>query len=199
MVGKVNMVEVIGYVEPLEPGSGSKFEFENMLVGQTIPSNYVPAIEKGFREAANSGSLIGHPVENIRVVLTDGASHNVDSSELAFKLASIYAFRQCYTAAKPIILEPVMLVDIKVPTEFQGTVTGDINKRKGVIIGNDQEGDDSVITANVPLNMMFGYSTSLRSMTQGKGEFTMEYREHAPVSGDTQTQLVNAYKASKEN
>ncbi|TMW97665.1 hypothetical protein EJD97_005174 [Solanum chilense] len=190
---------VIGYVEPLEPGSGSKFEFENMLVGQTIPSNYVPAIEKGFREAANSGSLIGHPVENIRVVLTDGASHNVDSSELAFKLASIYAFRQCYTAAKPIILEPVMLVDIKVPTEFQGTVTGDINKRKGVIIGNDQEGDDSVITANVPLNMMFGYSTSLRSMTQGKGEFTMEYREHAPVSGDTQTQLVNAYKASKEN
>ncbi|KAG5626978.1 hypothetical protein H5410_012196 [Solanum commersonii] len=213
---------VIGYVEPLEPGSGSKFEFENMLVGQTIPSNYVPAIEKGFREAANSGSLIGHPVENIRVVLTDGASHNVDSSELAFKLASIYAFRQCYTAAKPIILEPVMLVDIKVPTEFQGTVTGDINKRKGVIIGNDQEGDDSVITANVclsffalsavfridsgacfcqhvPLNMMFGYSTSLRSMTQGKGEFTMEYREHAPVSGDTQTQLVNAYKASKES
>ncbi|KAM3323020.1 elongation factor G-2, mitochondrial [Capsicum chacoense] len=190
---------VIGYVEPLEPGSGSKFEFDNMLVGQAIPSNYVPAIEKGFREAANSGSLIGHPVENIRIVLTDGASHNVDSSELAFKLASIYAFRQCYTAAKPIILEPVMLVEIKVPTEFQGTVTGDINKRKGVIIGNDQEGDDSVITADVPLNMMFGYSTSLRSMTQGKGEFTMEYKEHAPVSSDVQTQLVNTYKASKES
>ncbi|KAM3357521.1 elongation factor G-2, mitochondrial [Capsicum galapagoense] len=190
---------VIGYVEPLEPGSGSKFEFDNMLVGQAIPSNYVPAIEKGFREAANSGSLIGHPVENMRIVLTDGASHNVDSSELAFKLASIYAFRQCYTAAKPIILEPVMLVEIKVPTEFQGTVTGDINKRKGVIIGNDQEGDDSVITADVPLNMMFGYSTSLRSMTQGKGEFTMEYKEHAPVSSDVQTQLVNTYKASKES
>ncbi|KAJ8565494.1 hypothetical protein K7X08_008070 [Anisodus acutangulus] len=190
---------VVGYVEPLEPGSGSKFEFDNMLVGQAIPSNYVPAIEKGFREAANSGSLIGHPVENIRVVLTDGASHNVDSSELAFKLASIYAFRQCYDKAKPIILEPVMLVEIKVPTEFQGTVTGDINKRKGVIIGNDQEGDDSVILATVPLNMMFGYSTSLRSMTQGKGEFTMEYKEHAPVSGDVQTQLVNTYKASKES
>ncbi|KAJ8573359.1 hypothetical protein K7X08_009870 [Anisodus acutangulus] len=149
---------VVGYVEPLESGSGSKFEFDNMLVGQAIPSNYVPAIEKGFGEL---------PIlENIRVVLTDGASHNIDSSELAFKLASIYAFRQCYDKAKPIILEPVMLVEVKVPTEFQGTVTGDINKRKGVIIGNDQEGDDSVILANVPLNMMFGYSTSLRSMTQ---------------------------------
>ncbi|XP_031113212.1 elongation factor G-2, mitochondrial [Ipomoea triloba] len=188
---------VTGYVEPLEPGSSTKFEFDNIIVGQAIPSNFIPAIEKGFKEAANSGSLIGHPVENIRVVLTDGASHAVDSSELAFKLAAIYAFRQCYTAARPIILEPVMLVEIKVPTEFQGTVTGDINKRKGVIVGNDQEGDDSVITAHVPLNNMFGYSTSLRSMTQGKGEFTMEYKEHSSVSHDVQTQLVNAYKATK--
>ncbi|XP_019188925.1 PREDICTED: elongation factor G-2, mitochondrial isoform X2 [Ipomoea nil] len=188
---------VTGYVESLEPGSSTKFEFDNIIVGQAIPSNFIPAIEKGFKEAANSGSLIGHPVENIRVVLTDGASHAVDSSELAFKLAAIYAFRQCYSAARPIILEPVMLVEIKVPTEFQGTVTGDINKRKGVIVGNDQEGDDSVITAHVPLNNMFGYSTSLRSMTQGKGEFTMEYKEHSAVSHDVQTQLVNAYKATK--
>ncbi|CAH9096756.1 unnamed protein product [Cuscuta europaea] len=188
---------VTGYVEPLEPGCSSKFEFDNIIVGQAIPSNFVPAIEKGFKEAANSGSLIGHPVENIRVVLTDGASHAVDSSELAFKLAAIYAFRQCYSAARPVILEPVMLVEIKAPTEFQGSVTGDINKRKGVIVGNDQEGDDSVITAHVPLNNMFGYSTSLRSMTQGKGEFTMEYKEHSAVSHDVQTQLVNTYKAAK--
>ncbi|GER31197.1 elongation factor G [Striga asiatica] len=143
------------------------------------------------------GSLIGHPVENIRIVLNDGAAHTVDSSELAFKLASIYAFRQCYTAAKPVILEPVMLVELKFPSEFQGSVTGDINKRKGIIVGNDQEGDDCVITAHVPLNNMFGYSTSLRSMTQGKGEFTMEYLEHSQVSQDVQTQLVNAHKATK--
>ncbi|OWM80153.1 hypothetical protein CDL15_Pgr019317 [Punica granatum] len=188
---------VCGYVEPLPAGSPVKFEFENMIVGQAIPSGFIPAIEKGFREAANSGSLIGHPVENIRVVLTDGASHAVDSSELAFKLAAIYAFRQCYSAARPVILEPIMLVELKVPTEFQGTVAGDINKRKGVIVGNDQDGDDSVITAHVPLNNMFGYSTSLRSMTQGKGEFTMEYKEHAPVSQDVQMQLVNSHKASK--
>ncbi|PON85598.1 Translation elongation factor [Trema orientale] len=189
---------VCGYIEPLPPGSATKFEFENLIVGQAIPSNFIPAIEKGFKEAANSGSLIGHPVENIRICLTDGASHAVDSSELAFKLAAIYAFRKCYTAARPVILEPVMLVELKVPTEFQGTVAGDINKRKGVIVGNDQEGDDSVITAQVPLNNMFGYSTSLRSMTQGKGEFTMEYKEHLPVSHDVQMQLVNNYKGTKE-
>ncbi|XP_020970089.1 elongation factor G-2, mitochondrial [Arachis ipaensis] len=116
------------YIEPLRAGSPTKFEFENLLVGQAIPSGFIPAIEKGFKEAANSGALIGHPVENLRVVLTDGAAHAVDSSELAFKLASIYAFRQCYTASRPFILEPVMLVELKVPTEFQGAVAGDINK-----------------------------------------------------------------------
>ncbi|CAJ2669875.1 unnamed protein product [Trifolium pratense] len=188
---------VIGYIEPLPAGSETKFEFENMLVGQAVPSNFIPAIEKGFKEAANSGALIGHPVENLRVVLTDGAAHAVDSSELAFKMASIYAFRQCYAASRPVILEPVMLVELKVPTEFQGSVAGDLNKRKGVIVGNDQDGDDSVITAHVPLNNMFGYSTSLRSMTQGKGEFTMEYKEHSPVSRDVQTQLINTYKGNK--
>ncbi|GFZ00668.1 translation elongation factor EFG/EF2 protein [Actinidia rufa] len=162
---------VCGYVEPLPHGSSTKFEFENMIVGQAIPSNFIPAIEKGFREAANS--------------------------ELAFKLAAIYAFRKCYTAARPVILEPIMLVELKGPTEFQGTVTGDINKRKGLIVGNDQDGDDSVITAHVPLNNMFGYSTALRSMTQGKGEFTMEYKEHAPVSHDVQMQLVSTHQGTK--
>ncbi|KAD3069240.1 hypothetical protein R6Q59_016716 [Mikania micrantha] len=185
---------VCGYMEPIPAGSETKFEFENMMIGQAVPSNFIPHIEKGFREAANSGSLIGFPVENIRVVLTDGASHAVDSSELAFRLASIYAFRQCYAKCKPVILEPVMSVELKVPTEFQGTVAGDLNRRKGIIVGNDQEGDDSVINALVPLNNMFGYSTSLRSMTQGKGEFTMEYKEHSPVSADVQTQLINAHK-----
>uniref|UniRef100_A0A453S9P8 Elongation factor G, mitochondrial n=1 Tax=Aegilops tauschii subsp. strangulata TaxID=200361 RepID=A0A453S9P8_AEGTS len=159
---------VCGYIEPLPSDAEGKFEFDNMIIGQAIPSNFIPAIEKGFKEACNSGSLIGHPVENIRITLTDGASHQVDSSELAFKLAAIYAFRQCYTAAKPVILEPVMKVELKFPTEFQGTVTGDINKRKGIIVGNDQEGDDTVVVCHVPLNNMFGYSTALRSMTQGK-------------------------------
>ncbi|KAJ6838381.1 elongation factor G, mitochondrial-like isoform X1 [Iris pallida] len=194
---------VCGYVEPLPMNAATKFEFENMIIGQAIPSNFIPAIEKGFKEAANSGSLIGHPVENVRIVLTDGAAHTVDSSELAFKLAAIYAFRQCYTAAKPVILEPVMLVELKVPMEFQDTRVNPHtyifnNRRKGMIVGNDQDGDDTVVVAHVPLNNMFGYSTSLRSMTQGKGEFTMEYLEHSPVSQDVQMQLVNTYKASKD-
>ncbi|CAD5186132.1 unnamed protein product [Musa acuminata subsp. malaccensis] len=188
---------VCGYIEPLPLGSSTKFEFDNHIIGQAIPSNFIPAIEKGFTEASNSGSLIGHPVENVRIVLTDGASHAVDSSELAFKLAAIYAFRKCYSAANPVILEPVMKVELKVPTEFQGTVTGDINKRKGIIVGNDQDGDDTVVVAHVPLNNMFGYSTALRSMTQGKGEFTMEYMEHSPVSQDVQKQLINAHGANK--
>ncbi|GKB38201.1 elongation factor G-1, mitochondrial [Tanacetum coccineum] len=170
---------VCGYMEPLPAGSDTKFEFENNIIGQAIPSNFIPHIEKGFKEAANSGSLIGFPVENIRVVITDGASHAVDSSELAFRLASIYAFRQCYTKCKPVILEPVMSVEVRVPMEFQGTVAGDLNRGKFNV---------------VPLNNMFGYSTALRSMTQGKGEFTMEYKEHSPVSADVQTQLINAHK-----
>ncbi|RYR74015.1 hypothetical protein Ahy_A02g008608 isoform E [Arachis hypogaea] len=120
------------YIEPLPAGSPTKFEFENLLVGQAMPSGFIPAIEKGFKEVANSGALIAHPVENLRVVLTDGAAHAVDSSEPAFKLASIDAFRQCYTASRPVILEPVMLVELKVPTEFQGVVAG----------------DDSIITAH---------------------------------------------------
>ncbi|RYR74010.1 hypothetical protein Ahy_A02g008608 isoform C [Arachis hypogaea] len=113
------------YIEPLPAGSPTKFEFENLLVGQAMPSGFIPAIEKGFKEVANSGALIAHPVENLRVVLTDGAAHAVDSSEPAFKLASIDAFRQCYTASRPVILEPVMLVELKVPTEFQGVVAGE--------------------------------------------------------------------------
>ncbi|KAL6583847.1 Elongation factor G-1, mitochondrial [Orobanche minor] len=195
--GQYGRVTGTFYVEPLPPGSTTKFEFENMIVGQVIPSGFISAIEKGFKEAANSGSLIGHPVENIRIVLMDGASHAVDSSELAFKMAAIYAFRKCYTAAKPVILEPIMLVELRAPSEFQGPITGDLNKRKGMIVGNEQENDDSVITAHVPLNNMFGYSTSLRSMTQGKSEFTMEYIKHSAVSMDVQTQLVNAYNVTK--
>ncbi|KAG0607350.1 hypothetical protein M758_8G021700 [Ceratodon purpureus] len=184
---------VVGYIEPLPEGSEKKFEFENMMVGQAIPSQFIAAIEKGFTEAANSGALIGHPVENLRVVLTDGASHAVDSSELAFKLAALYAFRQCYAGARPVILEPVMLVELRAPVEFQGGIIGDINRRKGIIVGSDQEGDDAVVLAHVPLNNMFGYSTGLRSMTQGKGEFTMEYHQHAPVPQEAQAVLVKEY------
>ena len=188
---------VVGYIEPLPADSPEKFEFANGIVGNAVPPNYIPAIEKGFKEAVNSGALIGHPVEGVRVVLTDGNAHAVDSSELAFKLASMYAFRTAYEAASPTVLEPVMAVEVSAPTEFQGAVIGDVNRRKGVVMGSEQEGDDVVIEAQVPLNEMFGYSTALRSMTQGKGEFTMEYSAHAPVGAEALAQLTAHYKGAR--
>lgn len=188
---------VAGYIEPLEPESTEKFEFENGIIGNAIPPNFIPAIEKGFEEVINSGSLIGHPVEGVRVVITDGAAHAVDSSELAFKLASMYAFRSAYPNAGPTVLEPVMEVEVVVPSEFQGTVIGDVNRRKGLVMSSDQEGDDVTVVAHVPLNEMFGYSTALRSMTQGKGEFSMVYHSHTQVTSEVLDQLTAHYKTGK--
>ncbi|KAH9611428.1 hypothetical protein KSS87_009827 [Heliosperma pusillum] len=187
---------VCGFIEPLPLGSTTKFEFENMIVGQAIPSNFIPAIEKGFKEAANSlGGGSGGLLNNVALSwFSDSSDFELD---LGVHLLGIRWSMFCYTKAKPVVLEPIMLVEVKAPIEFQGSVTGDINKRKGLIIGNDQDGDDSVITAHVPLNKMFGYSTDLRSMTQGKGEFTMEYKEHSPVPQDVQMELVNDYKVSR--
>ncbi|KAJ9510934.1 hypothetical protein QJQ45_027833 [Haematococcus lacustris] len=186
---------VIGYLDPLdeEPGASSsqgkegvKFLFDNQLSGNNIPPEFHNSIEKGFREAANSGTLIGAPVEGVRVVLLDGAAHAVDSSELAFRIAAVNAFRQAYPAASPVVLEPIMKVEVIVPSEFQGNVMGDLNRRKGVIMDSYNQGDDAVIVCEVPLNAMFGYSTALRSATQGKGEFSMEYHHHAQVTKEMQ-------------
>ena len=199
---------VVGYVEPLTEeemkamaSSGDAVEnvvFENGIVGNAIAPGYVLACDKGFKEAAQTGGLIGHPVEGMRVVLTDGASHAVDSSEMAFKLAALSAFRQVYEKAQPRILEPVMQVEITVPSEFQGTVIGNVNRRKGTIQDSVADGDDVVVTCVVPLKNMFGYSTELRSMTQGKGEFTMEYAQHQPVSQDVQAELCAEYGKTRK-
>ena len=163
------------------------------MVGAAISPGFVVAIEKGFREAVQSGALIGHPVQGVRITLTDGASHAVDSSELAFKIAALHAFRQACEAAGPVILEPIMKVEVTVPVEFQGAIVGAVNRRKGVIQSSDQQGDDVIINAEVPLNNMFGYSTELRSMTQGKGEFTMEYLRHSAVTQEAQAELMKSH------
>jgi len=183
---------VVGYVEPLEEGN-QDVVFENGIIGNAISPGYILACDKGFKEAAQTGGLIGHPVEGIKIVLTDGASHAVDSSEMAFKLAALAAFRTVFEKAKPKILEPVMSVEITVPGEFQGTVIGNVNRRKGTIKDSTAEGDDVIISCDVPLKNMFGYSTELRSMTQGKGEFTMEYASHQPVTQDVQAELMAEY------
>ncbi|MEW5307565.1 MAG: hypothetical protein WDW36_009953 [Sanguina aurantia] len=184
---------VMGYIEPLLEEDGTVaakgFEFDNDLVGSNIPPEFHSSIEKGFKEAANAGALIGAPVEGVRVVLQDGASHPVDSNELAFRIAAIQAFRQAYAEAEPVILEPVMKVEVTVPGDFQGTVMGDLTRRKGIIMDTSMNGDDALIYAEVPLNNMFGYATILRSNTQGKGEFSMEYAQHAAVTRDVQAEL----------
>eukprot|EP00943_MAST-04B_sp_MAST-4B-sp1_P009837 g9837.t1 len=188
--------KVIGYIEPIgdDEEIEENFVFENQMIGNNIPPEYITAVEKGFEEATNKGPLIGHQVQKVRVVLQDGAAHAVDSSEMAFKLASQYAFREAVHGANPSILEPVMQVEVEVPVEFQGAVIAGLNRRKGLIQSNETREDYSIVVADVPLAEMFGYSTDLRSSTQGKGEFTMEYKTHSPVMRDTQADLIKNHQ-----
>lgn len=192
--GAGQFARVIGYIEPLEDGS-TGFEFKNAVIGNTIPPEYISGCEKGFKEALHKGAQVGHPVQGVRVVLTDGQTHTVDSSEMAFRIAAQYAFRQSFMEAGPEILEPVMKVEVTVPHEFQGVGMALVNKRKGQLTGSDTQDMAVVIEAEVPLSQMFGFSTDLRSATQGKGEFTMEYQAHQPVAGDVRKELIKKYQA----
>ncbi|CAB4445670.1 unnamed protein product [Rhizophagus irregularis] len=192
--------KIIGYIEPLPNVEDDKQQipsFESRVVGGHIPSQFIPAVEKGFRDAIEKGGLIGHPVKDVRFVLLDGQYHAVDSSELAFRLAAQYAFREAFFKANPVVLEPIMNVSVIAPIEFQGTVIGNLNKRKGTIIDTDVHEDHFIVTVEVSLNSMFGYSSDLRSATQGKGEFTMEYKTHQAVLPHVQEELINEYKKRK--
>lgn len=186
---------VIGYIEPLEEdllAKGIEFEFENQVVGQNIPPEFIPSCEKGARAACAKGVLAGYPLSGVRVCLTDGAAHLVDSNDLSFQLAMQYALREAVKQARPQILEPTMNLEVTSPTEFQGSIIGALNKRGGAIVSSDLNDDGSVVVvkAEVPLVQMFGYSTDLRSSTQGKGEFSMEYLQHSPVARDAQEKLI---------
>jgi len=187
---------VIGKIEPLPREDYTKIEFEDATVGMNIPKVFIPAIEKGFKEGCDRGFLTGHKICGIRFVLEDGAAHAVDSSELAFKQAALGAFRQSFREASPYILEPVMSVEINAPVEFQGTVIATINKRNGAITGTDSAEAYFTLYADVPLNDMFGYATELRSCTQGKGEFTMEYSRYAPALPHLQASLVDQFNVN---
>ena len=185
---------VCGYLEPLPADSVEQYEFVDDIAGGAIPREFIPAVDKGFREALKKGSLIGFPVVGVRAVINDGASHAVDSSEQAFKTAGIMAFREGYEAAKPTILEPIMKVEVQAPEEFQGSVIGQLNQRRGTIVSTENAEGYVTAVAEVPLNSMFGYSTDLRSATQGKGEFTMEFLKYAPVPKQEQEVLMQEYR-----
>jgi elongation factor G len=166
-------------LEPLEPGKG--FEFENKIVGGTIPREYVPAVEKGIREAADRGFLAGYPVVDIKARLYDGSYHEVDSSEMAFKIAGSMAFKEAAKNAKPVLLEPIMGIEVVTPEEYMGDVIGDLNSRRGRIQNIVKRGKAQVIKAQAPLAEMFGYATDLRSKTQGRATYTMQFSHYDEV------------------
>src|SRR5881397_3355161 len=166
-------------IEPTEPGLG--VIFENKLKGPAIPREYVPAVEKGIKEAAETGVLAGYPVVDIKVSLTDGSYHDVDSSEMAFKIAASIGFKEGCRKAKPVLLEPVMDVEVVAPSEYQGAVIGDLNSRRGRIVSQEVRANAQVIRANVPLGQMFGYATDVRSMTQGRATYTMQFARYEEV------------------
>jgi elongation factor G len=166
-------------VEPNEPGKG--FEFENKIVGGSIPREYIPAVEKGIREALDTGVLAGYPIVDIKVRLTDGSYHEVDSSEMAFKIAGSMGFKEACRKAKPALLEPVMDVEVVTPEEYMGAIVGDLNSRRGRIASMEARGSSQVIRATVPLGQMFGYATEMRSMTQGRATYTMQFSRYEEV------------------
>ena len=185
-----------GYLEPLE--AEGDYEFVDKIVGGVIPREFISSCDKGFRKGLVKGSLIGAPVTGVRAVINDGAYHAVDSSDIAFQLAAEGAFKDGYQKAKPVLLEPVMKVAVEGPSEFQGSVMGSINQRRGIIVGTTEEGDYTVVEAEVPLAEMFGYSTTLRSMTQGKAEFTMEFAHYKQVPKSVSDELILAYQNEKK-
>ena len=185
---------VAGFMEPSEEG---EYEFINEIKGGAIPTEYVPAVDKGFQACLAKGKLIGFPVLGMKITVNDGKSHSVDSSEMAFTQAAMGAFRQAYMKAKPVILEPIMKVSVEGPSEFQGNVMGSINQRRGIIISNTEDGAESTIEAEVPLSEMFGYATTLRSLTQGKAEFTMEFSKYARLPESLSEELISNAKKNE--
>ena len=192
--GSGQFARVCGYLEPLPADSVETYEFVDDVTGGAIPREFIPACDKGFKMAVEKGSLIGFPVSGVRCVVNDGAFHAVDSSEMAFKTAALMGFREGYAAAKPVILEPIMKVEVTAPEEFQGSVVGQLNQRRGTILETSNAEGYLTAVAEVPLNNMFGYSTDLRSATQGKGEFTMEFAKYSAVPRMEQEEMMKKYK-----
>jgi elongation factor G len=195
--GSGQFAKVVGKIEPLGLNAETTFLFENDVVGGRIPREFIPAVEEGFEEQCAKGPLIGFPIVGVKVILTDGSYHDVDSSYMAFKICAMAAMREVYMKAKPTVLEPIMKLETVVPEEYQGPATGQINQRRGVITNTTSIEGNVTIEAEVPLTEMFGYSTDLRSATKGKGEFSMEFAKYSPAPRNIQEELAKKYQEKR--
>lgn len=192
--GAGQFARVAGFIEPLTVPKEGHYEFVNSIVGGVIPKEYIPACDKGFQEQLHEGFIVKQPLVDIKVTINDGSTHPVDSSEMAFKLASKQALKEALAKAKPIILEPIMKLEASCPEEFQGIVIGQINQRRGVIVNTTLNSKYVTIEAEVPLKEMFGYSSDLRGVTQGKGEFTMEFLKYQAVPKSVEEEIIKDFK-----
>ena len=200
--GSGQYARVAGYIEPIvqtDPDEPAKdYEFVNEVKGGAIPTEYIPSCDKGFQSAMKKGTQVGSPVIGVRCVVNDGQWHPVDSSDMAFQTAAIGAFREAFEKAKPVILEPIMKVEVNGPSEFQGNIFGSINQRRGMIVSSTEDNNQCQVIAEVPLSEMFGYSTVLRSLTQGKAEFTMEVEKYGRVPQSVSDELKKEYQEKKK-
>ncbi len=197
--GSGQYAHIVGSLEPLPEDSPEAFIFENNVTGGRIPSEYIPSVEKGFRDSLAKGPVAGYEVLGVKMVLEDGSYHDVDSSDMAFQICARDCFREVFRKADPVLLEPIMKVEVETPTEFQGPVTGKVSSKRGVILGTEDRQGFSVILAEVPLSEMFGYSNELRSMTQGKGSFSMEFLKYQKLPGSIQDEVVKKAQLEKAN
>ncbi|MGI5089480.1 elongation factor G [Treponema vincentii] len=186
---------VAGFIEPT---SEQDYEFVDQIKGGAIPSEFIPSCDKGFRAAVKKGTLIGFPIVGVRVTINDGQTHPVDSSDMAFQAAAIGAFREAYKKANPIVLEPIMKVSIEGPQEFQGNIFGLINQRRGIILSSTEDEQFTRVDAEVPLSEMFGFSTILRSSTQGKAEYSMEFAKYGKAPQSVTEALIKAYEEKRK-
>jgi elongation factor G len=194
--GKGQYGDVWIKLEPMEPGSG--YVFESKIVGGTVPREYIKPVDEGIKEASQSGVLAGYPVLDFKAILFDGSYHDVDSSEMAFKIAGSMAFKEANRAAGPIIKEPIMKVEVTTPKDYFGEVIGDVNSRRGQIVGTEEApGGAQVITANVPLSEMFGYATDLRSKTQGRATYTMEFARYEKAPKSVEDEIIAKAQGKK--
>ena len=181
----------ICYINLIPQDAGAGYEFDNQIVGGAIPKEYIPIVDKGIQDALNNGILAGYPVVDVKVELVDGKYHETDSSDAAFTVAGSLAFKEAMKKADPVLLEPMMAVEIETPEEYMGFVMGDIPSRRGIIQGQEPRGNAMVITAKVPLSNMFGYATDLRSGTQGRALYTMQFDSYQPVPKSVAEEVVS--------